>query len=731
VGTWVWVDWHADPCCGSGVGRVVAAGWVGDVDPFAAVLGLLALTVGVWGAWLSARALRLQDTHLTNAAGLLAEAVLAVERDARSRLLGVHDKTIDVEFDFLPAEAHNAAGAGPVGHLSEVVAYYGQLRPRRMVITGVPGAGKTVLAVELMLGLLENRAPEDPVPVRLSAAAWNTARPVEVWLSAHLAEVYRVPDTAARALVAARRVLPVVDGLDEMDNDPSLPFASRAAQAVRALNAYQRGRGKAELVLTCRSSHYAALEAMGVWAQDAAHVEIRPVSTVKARAFLGDRVGNLARWQYVLQTIDHSPSGPLSQAMSTPWRLTLAVTIYEQRDPSSGAYLYDPDALLASGLDTTDAIRDQLLSQFIPAATAIHSPSKGPSYTPEQVHTWLAVLASYLNQNAITGQSVAGRSLSSIDVVLHELWPLAGARLPRVVHAALIAGAWSVSAAAVLVQVPISSNPLFLLSVAVWTLATLWPVFIAWHDVWPETTRADLHRLRTRSGARRLSSGLPVGLAGGGVAGVGVGIAAGIASGLTVGLVTALVAGVAAGLAAPGPIGAGDPRDMVRADLAFGMSFGLMVGLAAGLTAGLAGLAGGAVMAVAGGVLGAVAGRMFGTVASGAMFGLTGGSAVTLMSVVTADHAGTLAGVLTACLAGGLTIGIGGGPVLGLAGGLAGTRYLALLLCTRWWSNGWLPWRLGRFLNWCCGASLIRVAGSGYQFRHRELQDYLARHPRP
>jgi hypothetical protein len=37
-----------------------------------------------------------------------------------------------------------------------------------------------------------------------------------------------------------------------------------------------------------------------------------------------------------------------------------------------------------------------------------------------------------------------------------------------------------------------------------------------------------------------------------------------------------------------------------------------------------------------------------------------------------------------------------------------------------------LPWRLSRFLNWCCEAGLIRVVGVAYQFRHRELQDYLS-----
>ncbi|WP_159048074.1 NACHT domain-containing protein [Streptomyces sp. WM6378] len=668
---------------------------------------------------------------MTTAAALLARAVLVAERDARRQLLGAHDKAIDVEFDFRPAAAHDAMGAVPLGRLAEVVAYYRQLRPRRMVITGAPGAGKTVLAVELILGLLEDRAPEDPVPVRLSAAAWDTDQPVEAWLSTHLTEVYRIRPATATALVATRRVLPVVDGLDEMDDSPALVYASRAGRALRALNAYQHGRGKAELVLTCRSAQYQALEAMRVWVQDAARVEIRPVSAVKARDFLNRRVSDLTRWRTVLHEFDHHPSGLLAQGLSTPWRLTLAVTIYEQRDPRTGSYVHDLNDLLAPELNTPEAIRDHLLHLFIPAATALHPRPKGAIYTPDQVHTWLAVLAGYLDDNVVTGRSAAGRPLPSIDVVLHELWPLAGSRRPRLVHAAMIVGAWSAGAAAIAAHAPTSFNPVYLLTVSIWALAAFWPAFVAWQDVWPETTRADLYRLRTRSGARHLSSGLPVGLAGGSVAGTGVGLVAGLSAGLTVGVVTALAAGLSAGLAAPGRIGAGDPRDMVRDDLAFGLGFGCAAALAAGLTAGLAGLTGGIVMALAGGFLGWVAGKRLGKAVSGGMFGLTGGGAVTFLGVLTTEDAGLLTGVLTAWLAGGLAIGIGGGPVLGITGGLAGTRYVALLLCTRRWNDQWLPWRLGRFLNWCYGAALIRVAGGGYQFRHRELQDYLARNSIP
>ncbi|MFY0514691.1 hypothetical protein ACOMD4_30530 [Streptomyces anulatus] len=42
-----------------------------------------------------------------------------------------------------------------------------------------------------------------------------------------------------------------------------------------------------------------------------------------------------------------------------------------------------------------------------------------------------------------------------------------------------------------------------------------------------------------------------------------------------------------------------------------------------------------------------------------------------------------------------------------------------------------VPFKLSRFLGWCHAAGLIRITGGVYQFRHREFQEWLARHPVP
>jgi hypothetical protein len=52
-------------------------------------------------------------------------------------------------------------------------------------------------------------------------------------------------------------------------------------------------------------------------------------------------------------------------------------------------------------------------------------------------------------------------------------------------------------------------------------------------------------------------------------------------------------------------------------------------------------------------------------------------------------------------------------------------RYLVFSLCSR----GRLPFRLSEFLDWACDAGMMRVSGAAYQFRHRELQQWLACRP--
>jgi predicted NACHT family NTPase len=124
------------------------------------------------------------------------------------------------------------------GRLDQVVDLFDRIPSHRLVVLGKPGAGKSVLAMQFTLRWLDRRKPGDPVPVVFPLASWDpVARSLRSWMSARLAADYPAlgtrtasGTTRARELVRTRRVLPVLDGLDEIP-------ASLRGDAVRCLNA--------------------------------------------------------------------------------------------------------------------------------------------------------------------------------------------------------------------------------------------------------------------------------------------------------------------------------------------------------------------------------------------------------------------------------------------------------------------------------------------------------------
>lgn len=645
----------------------------GDVDPVGAFVGPVSAALAVVAIWQATKAQRVSDTDVAVWADRLAGEVHAQETRQRDQLLGRQDRTIDLTFDLRPAPAHNAGGARPEGRLADVVTYFRELRPQRLVITGHAGAGKTVLAIELILGLLEDWKPHDPVPVRISAAGWDPRIGVHEWLIAHLVTAFKLREATARALVTAGRILPVIDGLDEMDREDRPAYGSRAAEALRVLNRYQDGRQKARLVLTCRTGHYDALTTGQIWARDAARVELADVSADQASAFIEAAAGTdqMPRWQPVLHAVN-IPDHPLAGALATPWRLTLAVTVYQEQHPETGAYLRDPADLI--GHDGEEQIRDHLLESFIPATiSAATAAGRNPRrYRPGQVRAWLSVLARHLATNA-TRPHFAGRRLSSTDLILHELWPLAGNR-PRILAIALVAllGVLTIPALALLTDdIAVS----VLMGVAVSGGCG----FIAWEETWPRLTHVDPAQLKSGPALVATFVVCPaLGLMAGAITGGGpAGLAAGLAAGLLIGFLFSLW-GIA--LMSPGFRPVASPRDIVRDDLVSGAATVLMPAVLVGLVAGI-----------------------IGEIRPGGLDGVTAAAAA-VTTVVTL----------------GLFFMPMGGP------GNAGLRYLLLSVCMA----SRLPWRPGRFLHWCyTETGLIRVAGIAYQFRHRELQDHLATRP--
>ena len=678
-------------------------------------LGLVGAVFGGWGLWAAVRGLRVQRTAAV-VAGELAKKVRWVEGVQYRQLLGsgpsVPSRPIDLPF----TSSADGRDEGPrSGRLEDVTTFYRNLRPDRMIITGTPapdtgaagaggqgggdaGTGKTVLALALLLGLAAQRGTGEPVPVRLTAASWPGGT-IRQWIHTHLTGTYHLASRDADLLIEANLVLPVIDGLDEVDADSTPGYTSRAAALLRAVERFEHGGTSCPAILTCRHAHYQALADADARPHSVVHLALDRIDATGAHGYLAQRVAtsgpSAERWQPVLTALEAAaadlPDGrshtaaALAAALDTPWRLNLAITVFQERAPD-GNYRRAPADLLT--LADEGQLYPYLLDHYIGAAVSaahhgayldvprpLNRKDRPPRLAVDPTWRRLALLACYLNANAGTAsrppRRVASRTLSSTDIVLHELWPFAGARRVR----------WIESALSVLF-VLIAFAPLGLFDGGSLMLsAGLLPFAVqaVWGRAWPQPRHIDLRRLRTGV--------LTIVLAGGLVAAIGTGLAvegwAVLGFLLMLGIIFTVLL-LEGGTTSRRHDPATDPREPIRRDLTARLVGGVGTGLVIGGGAGLL---------------------------SGPETGLSVGLVVTVIFWI----------VL------GLTDGAARGEGDRGTGGHASVRYLALLLG----AGDQLPWRLGHFLDSCYQLGILRVAGTAWQFRHRELQDHLAMRPAP
>jgi hypothetical protein len=251
----------------------------------------------------------------------------------------------------------------------EIVAAFRTLPRRQLVVLGEPGAGKSVFALLLTLGLIRTRVAGEPLPVLVPISDWDPASPLDDFVARRLAADQRTvlsrhsdPVTVAGRLVEQNRVLPVLDGLDELP-------ASAFGAAMTVLDDYAAaGR---PLVVTCRTREY---ERAGHILTTAAVVELEPVGVDAAVAYLSYPETARTRWEPIFAHLRRADADdPLVRSLSTPLMIALARTAY--RDPGT-----DPSELLALGEPAR--IAGRLMDQFVVAA-----------YPGARQRRWLGTLA--------------------------------------------------------------------------------------------------------------------------------------------------------------------------------------------------------------------------------------------------------------------------------------------------------------------------------------------------
>jgi hypothetical protein len=588
-----------------------------------------------------------------------------------------------------------AVHGGRAGSIENVQKFYRTGTRGRLVVLGNPGSGKSMLLSHLVRDLIDTLPTLDDdlsssrpvIPVMLSlptldlpdsheATGQELLTRLDAWVVDRLIEHYQTPAGAAHALLSGGHILPVLDGLDEMDPTPDSAGPGRvarprAAAVIKALN-HDRSR---PVVLACRRLEYEAIATTSANVQlkspilaEARHVTLQPLTAADVIAYIFDRFGGYtrripARWQPVVDALPNHQR--LLSVLQNPWQLFLAITAYHQPDST-------PDELLSM---SPQHARDHLLKSLIPTVTAQHEMAAMNDWTPDRVQRWLASIAEHQKRDAVS----RGKSLT--DIHMPDLWRISNRPYVRITPP--------------LLAIPVYLPSILYFSTSWWNASGIlrWlvlPVMVtilvaglvfsavsAFSEDAP-LNRMDLSGLGTRLGRRRIIRASWIGL----LEGTGIGLFFGLAlwwAGLGLTDVILLVSAMAVG------------QVVIRF---------LMDGLRVGVE--------------------------------------TAPSPTVLLRQCINSALATIALILALVVVlllfgsrgewswpfgtSSLLLGLG----VGLFYGSRGYVWLRYALGVRSAARrDWLPVRPARFLDWCVAAGLMRMSGINIQFRHRELQDWL------
>lgn len=606
---------------------------------------------------------------LAAVADALSAAVDRAEAQVQQELRGGPGQYMHVRFTAVSEPLSGApTGSTEVNRIAEYFA--GLEPPRRMVVLGDPGAGKTVAATYLVRGLIARRnelhpdpqRAAEPVPVRVNAAGWDGGQGFSAWLVARLGRDYRLRPNVARKMVQAGMILPVLDGLDEMDDETT--HGARARGLLDRLN--QREWAQRPVVVLCRSSEFDHLKYAGDdnGLRGAATLTLDPLPADQPLEYLArhqQQIGATApAWEQLITHLrEHTTDRPLAVALRNPWLLSLTVTTLDH-SPATAAALLDST--------TIEEVCDRLFAAQIPAAiAATDDTERFRDYTTDNVTKWLRTLARHLEHRRDIGAN-------GTAIRLDEIWEITGINRIRLLHglaAALLSGPvfglpfWLRNGLIAGVQVGLIGGLMFAL--AFYLVFTIAPGHLS-------VSRAKLIAWKVPTGAR-----WPTGLK----------------AGLSVGLFIAVLSGLFAGLR-DGPLVG------LRVGLGAGVVFGLPYGVAVGLVATPEDQ-----LALVSDARRLIRNDLQAALVLSALVGLGFACAV-----------GLVVGVAT-----GLMVGLLVGLMFGLSSGLASGRFGLAVLLFKLTAN--FPARPAVFFEWARNSGLLRVNATAYQFRHQTYQQWL------
>lgn len=315
-------------------------------------------------------------SNLSESLDELAETVRAsCEREEENR--GRHDPGL-LPVQWRDRTRHPASGVlpDPTGDLTEIARVYREIPSGHLLVLGSAGSGKTMLTLRFVQDLMKTRASEDPVPVIFNLASWDpTAIDLRDWLIERLLRDHTGMDvrtrnnrTRAADLVEFSRILPVLDGFDEIAT--GLHDAAVEQLSQTGLPWLLTSRPVEDDRVSRKLAKFPTAELVDLTADD-----------------LIDYLARDDSWTPVLEEIRLHPTGHVAQALRTPLMASLACTVH-------GVGGEDPAVLLdTSRFPTSDAVEKHLLGEFVRTVYR-----RGRRWDPDDAWRWLGHLARHVGR---------------------------------------------------------------------------------------------------------------------------------------------------------------------------------------------------------------------------------------------------------------------------------------------------------------------------------------------
>ena len=236
----------------------------------------------------------------------------------------------------------------------------------RLLILGKPGSGKTTTMLDLARELLErSQNPNELIPILVNLSSWASSKQQSIpeWLVKELHSKYGVNPKIGKQWLQEQKLLPLLDGLDEVRSD-------RQIACVEALNQWIGGNAgdssPGQFVVCSRIEEYEQLETQ---LQMNGAICLTELSNRQIQGYL-ESVGRSHLWSLVSQ------NQTLKDLVSAPLFLSMIVI----------ADLAAPEEL--QNFQETGDAESLLLDIYIGEMLR-----RAKDYTPRQIRLWLVWLA--------------------------------------------------------------------------------------------------------------------------------------------------------------------------------------------------------------------------------------------------------------------------------------------------------------------------------------------------